>query len=289
MEPGLHIDTPPDDEVPLRLINLGWKQGVVFTTPELAIWSAQLEEAVEGKIKVRPHSQASSSQWVVITQTCDIAAPLDKEPVVEACACAIEPDRTTRASYRRSYRKFEIDRTTGLVASAPDKMMFDKRTLLHLTPGSWPDNHSRLSLFSKWLGRRASREAIPDPIVDAFVKPMRKVLDRFKNRRPASYQAFNESVREIRIRLPETDVQPFLINLLLLLDDELSSEGDDAIEDIFNRLRSTLKPDEALLGQVQKLTGNRMSVTLLDATCLVDLDAYSYESDQIVGAEPVSS
>lgn len=170
---------------------------------------------------------------------------------------------------------------------ATDRMMFDKRALVQLTPTPWPDNQFRLNLFSKWLGRRASREAISDPIVAAFVKPMQKVLDRLKKRQPAIYRAFNESVREIRIRLPESEVQPFLINVVLLLNDELSSEGDDAIENVLNRLRSALKSDQAELSEVQKLTGNRMSVTLLDATCLIDLEAYSYEADHTVGAEPI--
>lgn len=289
MESGLIIHAPPDDEVPLRLIELGWKQGVVFKTPELALWSAQLQAALDDNIEIRPRPDSVGNQWVVISQTCDIAASLDKEPVVEACACEIETSPTTRASYRRSYRRYEIDRATGLVARAMDKVAFDKRTLLRLTPEPWPDSQFRLSRFSTWLGRRASREAIPNPVVEAFVEPFQKVLDRLKKKQPALYRAFNESVREIRIRLPETDIPPFLINMILLLENDLSGDGDDAIEEVLRRLRSTLKTDQAELGNVEKLTGNRMSVTLLDATCLVDLEAFSYEVDNVVGAEPIQS
>lgn len=225
-------------------------------------------------------------RWVVVSQTCDIVAPLDKEPVVEAFACVIEPNQTTRASYRRSFRWFEIDRTTGLVASAIDRAAFDKRTLLRLQPTPWPDTPHRLQRFSMWLGRRASREAIPTPIVDTFVRPFQRVIDRLEKRQPEIYRAFNEAVREIRIRLPESETPPFCIEMVLLVENNLSREGADAIDQILQKLQAKLKSAEAQLGEVLKLTGDRMSVDLLDATSIVDLEAMTYAGDSVVGAEP---
>jgi len=165
-------------------------------------------------------------------------------------------------------------------------MAFDKKALLGIKPEPWPDDPLRLQRFATWLGRRAARDAIPDPVVDAFVKPLGSVIDRLKKRQPGVYRAFNESVRDMRIRLPERDAPPFLINMVLLLGEELSSEGDDAINDVLRRLRTKLKPSEAALGEVLRLTANRMSVAQLDATLLVDLEAYSYEGGNQVGAQP---
>ncbi len=283
MDPDLIHPDPPDDEIPHRLYEMGWRQGVVFPARGIEPWSARRQEGADSCLVMQPRPSTSTGQWVVVSQTSDIVAPLDKEPVVEALACVIEPDPTKRASYRRSYRRFVIDRTAGLVASAVDRVAFDKRTLLHLTPEPWPDSKFRLQLFSTWLARRASREAIPNPIVDAFIKPLGRVMDKLK---PEIYRAFNESVREIRIHLPESQTPPFVINTVILLDQELSSEQDDAISHVLEKLRAKLKPQEAVLGEVRLLTADRMSVALLDATSLVDLEALSYEGDAVIGAGP---
>jgi len=109
MEPGLILQDSPEDDIPRRLYEMGWTQGAVFQVPEIAPWSVQYQDGADEPLVVRPRLAASSGQWVVVSQACDIVAPLDKEPVIEACACEIVLDATTRASYRRSYRWFEID------------------------------------------------------------------------------------------------------------------------------------------------------------------------------------
>lgn len=287
---GLSLSSgqPRDNDLPKILIDRGWRQGTVFHASSIELWCIEAIPDAGGKrLSACPRPTPSDGRFVVVSQTCDIAALMTTEPVVEAMACAIEPNLTVRATLSKSFRKFEIDRVEGLIAHAMYRVPFDKRALLELTPSEWPDSADRLDLFSRWLARRASRSAIPDPIVAAFVSPLRRVLDTHKRKRPDAYKTFNDAVEEIRLGLPSSDEPPFEIHLVLLLSgSELSAEHDDAIESVCTGLREALTPAEAELGDVMKMTKSRMSVELYRRTSLVDLENFTYLGDDILGAEP---
>lgn len=261
----------------------------MFRAPGAEFWCAEAIPDRSGhRFLARGRATPSDGRFVVVSQSCDIAASIEKEPVVEAFPCAPEPDPTVRASYNRSFRWFEVDRTEGLVAHAMYRIPFDKRALLTLTPEPWPDTPQRLGRFSTWLARRASRSAIPDPIVKAFVNPLRTVLERLKRNQPTVYQAFNHVVEEIRLSLPESEEPAFEIGMVLLLDETgLRGEADDAIQSVCDELQAKLKPDQARLCGVSKLTRSRMSVELHFRTALVDLENLTYDGDVIAGGEPL--
>ena len=93
---------------------------------------------------------------------------------------------------------------------------------------------------------------------------------------------------EMRLGLPSSDTPPYNISLVLLLDPSgISAEADEAIDAVCHELRMKLKPEQARLRQVTRLTPFRMSVELYRRTSLLDLDAYTYDGDQVVGAEPL--
>lgn len=288
MSSSLSSGEPSDNDVPGILVDRGWRQGTVFHAPGIELWCIEtVADDGEERLAARPRITPSDGRFVVVSQTCDIAAAIVKEPVVEALACNIEPDRTVRATLNKSFRWFEIDRGAGLIAHAMYRVPFDKRALLTMAPDAWPDTSERLDLFSRWLARRASRSALPDSVVAAFVRPLRRVLDALKRKQPDDYQAFNDAVEEIRLGLPEHEAPPFDIHLMLLLSgNELSKDQDDAIELVCTGLREALVPAEARLGDVMKMTKSRMSVELYRRTALVDLEHVTYAGDDILGAEP---
>lgn len=285
-----HSSTPAtDEEVPQRLIEAGWKQGSVFSAEGVQLWCMTTQGGItSGEFVAEPHVTPSDGRFVVTSQTCDIASSIEREPFIEAFPCAVEADRTKLITYRRSFRWYEIDSAEGLVAHAMYRVPFDKRALLEVTPQPWPGTAERLNKFSTWLGRRAGRPAIPDPIVESFVKPLKEILRRLRKKELRVYEAFNVSVGEIRIMLPPSEVAPFEINWFLLLDETgLAEEGDNAIERVCDELRQTLNPSQASLGETHKLTMSRMSMDLyFNKTALIDLEASSFDGDDLIGAEP---
>lgn len=279
----------PDQEVPSALVDSGWIQGAIIQSPITDYAFAGIDESqADYELAIRCGPTPSKGIFVVVSQTCDIAAALDREPIVEAFPCSIERNPTTRASYRNSFRWFEIDRQSGLVAHAMYRVCFDKRALLQLPPSPWPDTSERLKLFSRWIGRRASRSAIENPVVKNFVAPLKKTLDRMQKHDAGAYLAFNASVQEIRIRPPSENEAPFTVNMLLVIDSSgISGDGDDAIEKVLAGLRSRLeKTGQARLEDVLKLTTDRISMDLYFNTSQIDFDSVTYEGDEISGAEP---
>ena len=102
------------------------------------------------------------------------------------------------------------------------------------------------------------------------------------------YEAFTNTVHEIRIKLPSSQSPPYTIHLVLpLSDDGLSEIADTAIDTVIANLQDGLIEAEAVLGDVMKLPSQRMSVSLYFSTALVDFDSVSYDGDILTGAEPM--
>jgi hypothetical protein len=286
MGSGLVQGESDDSRVSIILIDRGWRQGTIFRAPGVRPSSIQQDGDV---LISMPRESTCDGRFVVASQSCDINAPLSKEPVVEALACSVEPNEAVRASYSKSFRKFEIDTREGLVAHAVDRVAFDKRALLSLTPGAWPGTSERLQDFARWLGRRSSRAAIPTPIVTAFVDPLRVVLRELRKRQRDSYIAFNRGVKEIRLGLPESESPPFDIPLLLLLEGEsLTHEAATAIGLVESMLRAKLDSNEARLSEVVPWAPSSLSVQTYFGTALVELEHLTYDGEESTGADPFS-
>ena len=120
-------DVPPDAEVRRLLRAQGWKQGAMFHAPGAELWWMDAEGAPVGGVVARGGPVPGDGEFVVVSQDCDILAPTDKEPFVEALVCMPEPDSSRRRTFRGSFRWYEIDPATGLVAHVMYRVAFAKR------------------------------------------------------------------------------------------------------------------------------------------------------------------
>lgn len=278
-------DEPPEEPIHLTLIKRGWRQGTIFRA--IGVQASAIHRDEDGRLVPRTSEIPSDDRFVVVSQSCDIATDVAKEPVVEAFPCRVELDPAVRANFSKSFRQFEIDPAAGLMANAAHRIAFDKRTLIGIEPEPWPSSSDRHRRFSRWLGRRASRSAIPDPIVGAFVNPLRNVLDDLRRKRVEEYQAFNDAVEEIRIAFPESELPPYDIPLVLLLNgDTLTAEAADVIAQVEEKIRNRLNPEKARLTEVQKRTRASMSVEMYFATALVELEHLTFPGGEQAGAVP---
>lgn len=275
---------PPEEPIHLTLIARDWRQGTIFRASGVQASSIYCDE--DGRFVPRTSEIPTDDRFVVVSQSCDIATDISKEPVVEAFPCRVEPDSAVRASFSKSFRQFELDPTEGLMANAAHRVAFDKRTLIGIEPQPWPGTSDHLRHFSRWLGRRASRSAIPDLIVGAFVNPLRNVLDDLRRKRAEEFSAFNNVVEEIRIGLPESELPPYDIPLVLLLKgDKLTAEAAATIDEVEERLRDKLSPEKARVVEVRRMTRASMPVEMYFASALVELEHLTFSKGEQVGAE----
>lgn len=290
MEQSIEPGEPSDGDVRRSICEAGWERGMTFRAAGLRLHAHGFTESSGGILVPIPHETSSDGRWVVVSQTCDIVAPLDKEPVVEAFPCSIEEDKGARAHLRRSYRGFEIDPGTHLVARSAVRLTVGKRSLARVDPEPWPGSSDLLAKFSKWLGLRISRDAIPDEIDRPFLGPLRSTLERHRTGgrdRRATYAAFNDAVKEVRIWRPERGDPPYTIPVTLIVESDVSAEQSDAIEQVLGLWREAVDPTVATMGPTRLLTTDRISLEELDRTWLVDLFAESYDGAAAIGARPV--
>lgn len=275
-----------DDDIHSLIRDADWKRGSMFRASNVQLYAHTYVEPLKDRLLVAPQPTPDYGLWVVVSQTCDIVAPLEVEPVIEAFPCYIEADRAIRANLRRSYRAFEIDPESGLVAKSVLRLSVSKRAVVQINPEPWPGTPERLARFSKWLGLRTSRDAIPDEIDRPFLGPLRKIMGRLRESR-ARYLAFNAAVKEIRIHPPDTEEPPFAIPVVIIIEQELSAETAAAIDDVINRWKNEVVPTGFSIVGPRILTTDRISLDETDRTWLVDLISDSYDGGRLIGAAPV--
>jgi hypothetical protein len=147
----------PKDELGQRLHAQGWKQGTIFSAPSLFFLSNHLPPQTEGKgfgrRAVRPNERL-----IIVSQDCDIVAPQDTEPCVEALICTVEENAGRIKNLEaNSARSFVVDPGNGLIAQAKDRVLLTKALLATLDPQPWPTDEARHQRFVRWLARRLCR------------------------------------------------------------------------------------------------------------------------------------
>jgi hypothetical protein len=280
---------PSDEQVAKVLSDRGWRQGTVFRAQGVSLPCVAVTRTSTGnEFVVAEKAIPSDGRFVVASQSCDIHAPMKIEPTVEAFACDIEPNPSVRSSFVKSFRRFEIDPTEGLMANAAYCIPFDKRALLSIDAEPWPGSARRLTRYSDWIGRRASRSALSDEIVEAFVRPLGKMLDKMKGRQRDEYGHFIEAVAQIRMVPPMQETEPFDINLIFLQESNmLTSEQADAIELVIANLKAVLDPSKATLVSVKQTSWSRMSTEeYFFGSVHVELEYLSYDGLELIGAQP---
>jgi hypothetical protein len=285
------VDEPPDEEARGFLTDRGWSQGTIFRVAAAKLWGTAVQDpiATDGCNYV-PHDMPADGRFVVVSQTCDIAAPISDEPFVEALACEVEPDPGIRATFDKSFRKFEVDPVEGLMALATRRIPFEKGYLLAVHPEPWPSNPARRRRFAKWLSRRASRAAIPQPIVDSFSGPLQNVIRNLRRKNVDHWEAFNTEVAEVLLGLPDSDIPPFDVHITFLLKEEsLSAPADDAIAMITDQLRGRLEPNRASIGSISLTSKRKMSLATYERSTLMELDYLTNLGEEAIDLVPIQN
>lgn len=266
-----------------RLWDAGWRQGCVFTAP-LVVHSNQRAPG-SSAIEHGHRPLRGSESLVLISQECDIVAPVDEEPFVEALVCAREKNaRYVGRIDRNSARKFLIDPASQLVARAPYRLLIAKEILTSIQPAPWPSTEKRHERFVRWLGRRFDRPAIPDALYDVFQRPLETALETLDEENLA---AFNHAVYDVRVSVPANEAPPFDINVLFVArGEELTRDAGDAVQLVEEMIRRCSDPELVCIGDVELVTEEQLTVAEYFATRPMWLEFLTYHGDEVTGAEP---
>ncbi len=281
MSGGPHTD-PVGDQV----IERGWKQGSLFSAPSVVFQYNGLREPIGDPLTEAKAKSEKASRLVLVTQTCDLKSR--NEARVEAMICRRETnERLISNADLNSIRWFLADPATGLVVYAIYRVTIEKRALLHLEPEPWPSGATRLERFSNWLARRYDRPALPDLLVEQFQTPLENALERFRKDSPELSKALNEAVHEFRVTLPETEIPPFDVQLLIVMRDRLSRDQADAIDAAMAVVRESITDSRIRLGPERRGTLDLISVADFRKTRPLFLEDLTYQGESISGAEPL--
>ena len=272
------------------LFELGWQQGTLFSAPSACFslnkFSDQdpVKPIVQETRKTKPNEK-----FVLISQDCDIVASEaeNDEPNVEAILCKPEKQKFVRRISSKSARWFVIDANSGLVAHAKYRTQFDKKVLNSLTPESWPNGPNKLDEFIRWLARRYDRPSIPDAMHEAFQRPLIERVAEFEQENPDVFAAFNRVVGDVRVNIPESEIPPFDLQLILLIkSDGLTVEEANAIDTFDQVVQASLNPNLVHLQPQRTLTEEEISLKEFYASRPIYLADYTYKGEEIDGAPP---
>lgn len=260
------------------LIDAGWRQGSIFALPGAALlWNGADEPQVKSRIVT------ADEMLVLASQTCDIRH--DQESRAEALVCHLDPVGA-KSVMRNSARKFVIDSTTGLVASALERLLIDKRLLSSALPRNVMASQT-MDDFTRWLARRFDRPALPDTLVELFQKPLAARVASACRAHPGSAEVLSRAVREVRANVPETDAPPFSMHLLFLLPEILSAADVDTIDMVRAEVLATFRDSEGIdLKDVELVLEDELSVAEYFATRPLWFDDLTFKGAEIKGAEP---
>lgn len=190
------LGDPDKSRVGEALLRLGWRQGVLVA-------SERLLQAAEGGANLRSVAIVEQgTTLIVVSQTCDIIASPDKEPVVEALICSVDQEREL-GNIANSSRYFAVDPETKLVAYASKRVLIPKDVLLTLVPEEWSWDDDRRRFFVQWLADRWLRADFPKVLVDHFGNPLRDALKKAKKKAPDDWTTLTSQVYQFRVACGE--------------------------------------------------------------------------------------
>lgn len=139
--------------------------------PEQELWAA-------------PARPIRSGWGVIVTQTCDLVEPADREPWIQVSPLIdIGEELWPRARDGRDQRAFSlppIERVDSPAIEPQVVFSVEKAALLHegiTTLATALDPAQRIYL-SVWLARRCGRHAFPDSTEDLVLRPLRRELGK---------------------------------------------------------------------------------------------------------------
>ncbi len=278
------------DEPPIgrRLYEARWRQGAIFGAPSMQFGCNVLgRDGARDIVTLKPRHVRPREKLVMISHNCDIISKAD--PYVEALICSIEKNQDYLSNIdRNSPRYFVLDRTTGLVAAAKNRLTIEKEALAHLTPEPWPGDAVLFRRFMRWLGRRYDRPEYPDAYNELVVTPVQRLCARLREQGDPNFRIFNEIVYEVRVSMPSNELPPYEVEFVLMHDRETLTQAEaDAIDGVFGAIQSGVDARFAQLDPMPVLlTEEQMSLALYRRTGLLFLEDMSYQGDEVVGLEP---
>lgn len=141
------------------------------TCPEQNVWAA-------------PARPIRSGCGVIVTQTCDLVEPADREPWIQvAPLIATAEELWGRARDGRDQRAFSLPAIDGLDFPAIEPQVVfsvEKAALLHddVTTFQTELDPAQRIYLSLWLARRCGRHAFPDITEDLVLRPLRRELGK---------------------------------------------------------------------------------------------------------------
>jgi hypothetical protein len=278
------------------LYNRGWRQGSVVDA-KLAM-SLYNELAAGSLEQVEP----AGSGLVLATQDCDLVKPSDKLPFVEAIVCETHDEKFVQGILANEARYFVLDRSKGLVADRNHVVLIRKEALAALgDPGAPPcgGDVERARRFSRWLGARYDRPALPDAFSQSLVKPLSAAFKKLAGRGKKDAWV-NDALREIRVVYEPSDPSsdpPFDVTLIFLLrrDADLDAAR-GAIGEIVERagipMRDVAEPKKLGASDVRivrlvAVSEARLPLLQYWASDPLPLDVHTYRGEDVIGAEPL--
>ncbi len=222
MSPSQGASAP---EVGPKLIEMGCRQGALIRAPARMLW---LTRVGNEQAWITKEDNLDDAQLVVVSQDCDIYAPLRAEPRVEAMTArwTENPSEIHIARKGNSARLFLLQEAQGkgFVADARRRVHLDKNALLGVPfePAfNDPRTHMR---FARWVAGRYNRPAIANELVDAVQKPLVSAVDALASKDDAFLRVLDR-VAELRFSV-SNDQPPWTAHLIAMLDEgeELSAE-----------------------------------------------------------------
>lgn len=270
------------------LYEAGWRQGSVFKLEGAAVY---FNKILNGATLGAGNKLVKRNQWLVVTsQECDIVAPDDKEPYIEAMVCRKESANHVNNIRNKSARSFAVDPDNCIVANAPYKLQLDKGLLLGVTPQPWPSTDENFDLFVRWLATRYDRPSVSDEIVKVFDNPVRDVLEQLAEDQPVVWDVFNKAVRETRVTPQLREDPPYELHITLLSRSvSLTDEELEAVNRVYDKILSCVDRTQVSLDDEPRwVSSETISLAEYEQTRLLSLEFLSYQGDTPIGALPVA-
>lgn len=281
---ALDDSVPPILSLGQSLLASGWRQGKLFRLQGVAFfWNEAAQVEGDGHVERRSRELKSNELLVVASQGCDILSKNEK--YVEALLVRIKNkpgDQKYLSSLLNSFREIVLDRELGLVADARVRLHIAKELLAKAEFDPWEMNDEVHADFVDWLAGRYDRPPVPDDVYEALSRPLRQVIERFRDEEIETFLALHRSVRKIRIRLPPDDSAPLDLGLLFITRDALDVAGADAIEAAIEAIEiAVVTNNPACNLKIETVPYGQLFLHEFDATRPIDLDYMTDQGDEI--------
>ncbi len=270
-------ESSPEPSLGAALLARGCRQGALLDAPARTLWLRTNDDPAAAEWLVGDKS--GEGKLVVVSQDCDVYAPSNTEPFVEALPATWSTDRGDifRARKGNSSRFFLLQEETGrgLIADARYRVQIQKEALVAAEFAAIFDSDDQRVRFSRWLAGRYDRPAIADELVDAIHKPTVKAVSALKKSSPL-YRILDR-IGELRFSLAKVDV-PYVVHFIGLLEngDQLTVEEE---ADIIGWLDGVLVRDDGPVSEILVAFRTPESISLHDyvRTTRLQLDHFSSE------------